>query len=246
MKVCYSITEISWDFNSNDRNTWGADFSPKEMNVELSMTNNELRGSITGANPIIDSPSMFLYIMRRNYCVIRMAYTGIASSSRLVLMSAPSNIFNSLNTGANQNNSTNNITYSSLQSLNSKTKQSWEDSIIAIPSTNTHGLSDDFNIFKLSDSLLSTYYLTNFTIAGTSSISKIINISHLINNSIVNTTITTNQNNSVSSQVSISDQMSYESFFETDPILREMDQRNNLILDQLNYIKSTKIVSNLV
>ena len=167
--LCQSVTDISWDFGNNDINSWGTDLAPKEINVELFQTNNELRGSITGPNPIIDSPSLFMHIMRRNYCVIRMAYSGSATTTRLLLLSTPTSIFNPIsnNNVSTQLNSSSspqvNISNSSLQNTDSKLRRSWEDTIIAISSSNVPGVSGEHSITKLVDSSLTTYYLANIS-----------------------------------------------------------------------------------
>jgi hypothetical protein len=80
--------DVSWDFN-NDRDTqgWG-NSTTEEMNMEVKSENGELRCSVIGFNPRLESPRLFLNISRRHYVVIRAKYVGAAQDARLLLRSA--------------------------------------------------------------------------------------------------------------------------------------------------------------
>jgi len=78
--------DISWDFDDGDRLGWG-NATVEEMQMEVRVEHDELRASIVGHYPNIDSPPMYLDITRRHYVVIRMMYYGSADSAQLMLKS---------------------------------------------------------------------------------------------------------------------------------------------------------------
>lgn len=166
LRVYISVTEISWDFDSKDVNGWGQE-ATKVINVEVTMTNNELRGNINGLNPIIDSPSLFMIVGRRNYCVIRMAYSGSAVLGRLLLLSSPTTTALSLSKlNKNSNNSSessSNVSYSTNQNLDFKLQKSWEDTVIVVPSSNIPATSDAHSIDKIADASYKTSYIANIS-----------------------------------------------------------------------------------
>lgn len=79
---------MSWDFN-NDRDLqgWG-NSTAEEMNMEVKSENGELRCSIIGFTPKVESPRLYLNISRRHYVVMRAKYIGAAKDARLLLRSA--------------------------------------------------------------------------------------------------------------------------------------------------------------
>ena len=84
--------DVSWDFNdNNDLLGWGNSTS-EEMNMEVKCENGELRCSIIGFAPKLESPRLFLNASRRHFVIIRAKYLGSAQDARLLLRSggAPS------------------------------------------------------------------------------------------------------------------------------------------------------------
>ena len=76
--------DVSWDFNSeNDRFRSGwVNATYSTIDLESRVDGGELRLSITGWNPRIDSPSLFLNITSRHYLIMRSRYGGIASNAQ--------------------------------------------------------------------------------------------------------------------------------------------------------------------
>ena len=96
--------DISWDFDGSDKGIilseytalvslcqlggW-ADATAEEMQMDVHVEGGELRGSIRGFSPHLDSPLMYLQTTRRHYVVIRMMYFGGADKAQLLLKYAP-------------------------------------------------------------------------------------------------------------------------------------------------------------
>ena len=82
--------DVSWDFNDNqDLQGWG-NSTAEEMNMEVKSVDGELRCSIIGFNPKLESPRLFLNVSRRHYVVMRAKYLGAAQDARLLLRSGGS------------------------------------------------------------------------------------------------------------------------------------------------------------
>jgi hypothetical protein len=81
--------DVSWDFNSlSDRFCSGwANATSSLIDLEKHVENGELRLSIVGWNPKLDSPSLFLNITSRHYLVMRARYSGIAKEAQWLLRS---------------------------------------------------------------------------------------------------------------------------------------------------------------
>lgn len=82
-------TDIAWEFNTDKnpyRSGWG---NASESMIDLSAKEEkgELRCSIVGYNPQLDSPNLFLTISQRHYLVMRSRYDGTATKARLLLRS---------------------------------------------------------------------------------------------------------------------------------------------------------------
>lgn len=86
--------DITWNFDTYpDRYKAGwANGSANSIKMEAAVAGGELRCSITGLNPVLDSPSLFLNVTNRHYIVMRAKYTGQSTQARLLLRSgvAPS------------------------------------------------------------------------------------------------------------------------------------------------------------
>lgn len=83
--------DIAWDFNNVGdyyRSGW-ANGSIATIGMESKVEYGELRLSIKGNNPKLDSPSLFLNVTNRHYVVMRMRYNGLANQARLLLRSGP-------------------------------------------------------------------------------------------------------------------------------------------------------------
>eukprot|EP01041_Mallomonas_annulata_P008232 gene8232-16928_t len=80
--------DISWDFNDGSFDGW-ANSTSEEMKMETRLENGELRASIEGWNPILDSPIMLIQTGNRHYAVMRMSYFGEASNANLLLRYGP-------------------------------------------------------------------------------------------------------------------------------------------------------------
>lgn len=79
--------DVSWDFNSpadSFISGW-ANATRELVDVDPRVESGELRLSITGWNPKIDSPSLLLNLTTRHYLVMRARYNGIASQAHWLL-----------------------------------------------------------------------------------------------------------------------------------------------------------------
>jgi hypothetical protein len=81
--------DVSWDFTNGDMGGWGNSTS-EEMQMELNSINDELRCSIVGVSPNIDSPLLFIDVTRRHYIVMRMMYFGNNRKAKFLLRSGVS------------------------------------------------------------------------------------------------------------------------------------------------------------
>ena len=77
--------DVAWEFDG-DRGGWG-NATAEEMQMEVRVENHEMRASIVGWEPAIDSPPLALEISRRHYVVLRMMYFGGADTAQLLLKS---------------------------------------------------------------------------------------------------------------------------------------------------------------
>ncbi|CAM9989648.1 unnamed protein product, partial [Ectocarpus fasciculatus] len=80
--------DVSWDFDGTDKGGW-ANATAEEMQMDVSVQGGELRGSIRGLSPRLDSPPLYLQTTRRHYVVIRMMYFGGAQKAQLLLKYGP-------------------------------------------------------------------------------------------------------------------------------------------------------------
>lgn len=79
--------DVSWDFNTDrDLQGWG-NSTAEEMNMEVKCENGELRCSIIGFSPKLESPRLFLNVSRRHFVIMRAKYIGAAQNARLLLRS---------------------------------------------------------------------------------------------------------------------------------------------------------------
>ena len=81
--------DVSWDFTKGDLSGWGNSTS-EEMQMEITSIMDELRCSIIGNAPNIDSPLLFLDVTRRHYIVMRMMYYGNNRKAKFLLRSGSS------------------------------------------------------------------------------------------------------------------------------------------------------------
>jgi hypothetical protein len=81
--------DVSWDFTGGDLSGW-ANSTSEEMQMEVTSIMDELRCSIVGASPNIDSPLLFLDVTRRHYIVMRMMYYGNNRKAKFLLRSGSS------------------------------------------------------------------------------------------------------------------------------------------------------------
>lgn len=82
--------DVSWDFNDNgDTLGWG-NSTTEEMNMEVKAENGELRCSIIGLSPKLESPRLFLNVSHRHYVIMRAKYLGAAQDARMLLRSGGS------------------------------------------------------------------------------------------------------------------------------------------------------------
>jgi hypothetical protein len=75
--------DVSWDFEESLEG-W-ANSTSQEMEMQVRVENGELRSSISGSNPHMDSPHLFITTTTRHYVVIRMMYMGAATTGNLLL-----------------------------------------------------------------------------------------------------------------------------------------------------------------
>mmetsp|Transcript_6182 Transcript_6182/g.8636 ORF Transcript_6182/g.8636 Transcript_6182/m.8636 type:complete len:1059 (+) Transcript_6182:817-3993(+) len=85
--------DISWDFDDNDviNSGWG-NATREQMDMEVKVREGELRCSIIGYSPKVESPNLFIETTPRHYLTFRTRYTGVASTARWLFRSgnAPS------------------------------------------------------------------------------------------------------------------------------------------------------------
>eukprot|EP00606_Chrysophyceae_sp_TOSAG23-5_P001108 GSChrysophyteH2.ASY1.ANO1.525.1 assembled CDS len=81
--------DVSWDFTNKDLGGWGNSTS-EEMQMEITSINDELRCSVVGTSPNIDSPLLFIDVTRRHYIVMRMMYFGNNRKAKFLLRSGTS------------------------------------------------------------------------------------------------------------------------------------------------------------
>eukprot|EP00605_Chrysophyceae_sp_TOSAG23-4_P000358 GSChrysophyteH1.ASY1.ANO1.405.1 assembled CDS len=81
--------DVSWDFTAGDLGGWG-NSTTEEMQMEITSINDELRCSVVGAAPNIDSPLLFIDVTRRHYIVMRMMYFGNNRKAKFLLRSGTS------------------------------------------------------------------------------------------------------------------------------------------------------------
>eukprot|EP01038_Epipyxis_sp_PR26KG_P006359 gene6359-8759_t len=88
--AAYAPIDVSWDFNNNEIISGWGNGTAEQMNMEVKVENGNLKCSIIGFHPVLESPSLFLTITRRHYIIIRALYSGIATKARILLRSGPS------------------------------------------------------------------------------------------------------------------------------------------------------------
>lgn len=69
--------DISWDFEENEKvsSGWG-NATSEQMDMEVTIGGGELRCSIKGPNPRIESPNLLLQVGSLHYVIIRAKYQG--------------------------------------------------------------------------------------------------------------------------------------------------------------------------
>ena len=69
--------DISWDFEENEKvsSGWG-NATSEQMDMEVTIGGGELRCSIKGPNPRIESPNLLLQVGNLHYIIIRARYQG--------------------------------------------------------------------------------------------------------------------------------------------------------------------------
>lgn len=77
--------DVSWDFDVDNSFDGWANSTAEEMHMEVKIENGELRGSVVGFQPFLESPQVYLEITTRHYVVVRMMYSGSATSARLLI-----------------------------------------------------------------------------------------------------------------------------------------------------------------
>lgn len=81
--------DVYWEFNKEgDLGGWG-NATSEEMQMELTVVNGEMRASIQGQTPNVDSPQLFITVTDRHYTIIRMMYFGSSPGARLLMRSGP-------------------------------------------------------------------------------------------------------------------------------------------------------------
>jgi hypothetical protein len=81
--------DVSWDFNNPfdpSKSGW-ANASKALTDVDSRVESGELRLSITGWKPKLDSPSLFLNLTTRHFLIMRARYNGIATQAQWLLRS---------------------------------------------------------------------------------------------------------------------------------------------------------------
>ena len=82
--------DVYWEFNvPGSLEGWG-NATAEQMQMELTVINGEMRGSIVGDNPKVDSPLLFIGVTDRHYTIIRMMYYGESYNARLLMRSGSS------------------------------------------------------------------------------------------------------------------------------------------------------------
>jgi hypothetical protein len=82
--------DVAWEFqDSVGLDGWG-NATASEMQMEVRVENDEMRASIVGWEPAIESPPLVLDVTRRHYVVFRMMYYGGADTAQLMLKSGAS------------------------------------------------------------------------------------------------------------------------------------------------------------
>ena len=79
--------DVSWDFLDNFEG-W-ANATAEEMQMQVSVESGELRASIIGDSPNMDSPLLKIDTTQRHFCVIRIQYLGGSSKASLMLRNGP-------------------------------------------------------------------------------------------------------------------------------------------------------------
>jgi hypothetical protein len=84
--------DVLWNFDQYpDPNKSGwANATSEVIDMETYVDKGELRCSITGWNPVLDSPALYLNITNRHYLVMRARYQGRATTANLLLRSGAS------------------------------------------------------------------------------------------------------------------------------------------------------------
>mmetsp|Transcript_14047 Transcript_14047/g.30832 ORF Transcript_14047/g.30832 Transcript_14047/m.30832 type:complete len:963 (-) Transcript_14047:82-2970(-) len=131
--------DVSWDFGDEDgRSGWG-NSTVEDMNMEVKAQGGELRCSIIGQSPFIESPRLFLNVTRRHVVVIRAKYLGSATEGRLMLRSG----------GAQS---------ADEQLLSGKAY--WADKHRVVPISGLDGGAAATDLALLADGLQESYYLS--------------------------------------------------------------------------------------
>ncbi|CAM9347203.1 unnamed protein product, partial [Phaeothamnion confervicola] len=75
--------EAAWEFLESTEG-WG-DAAAEEVGAELHHEGGSLVGTVTGPEPRLDSPPVWLRAIDRHYVALRMSYSGRATALRLEL-----------------------------------------------------------------------------------------------------------------------------------------------------------------
>jgi hypothetical protein len=132
--------DVSWDFTDRQGASGWGNSTSEVMNMEVKAEHGELRCSIIGHQPKLDSPSLFLNITSRHYVIIRAKYEGAAHDANLLLRSGG---------GPSPNQ----------QLL--LTRSYWEQRLPVIPFSSSIATSPLHDSSKLVDGLPQTYYLSS-------------------------------------------------------------------------------------
>ncbi len=134
--------DVSWNFETNNNYEGWANSTAEEMQIDSRIENGELRASVRGGNPNIDSPNLFIDVSKRHYVVIRMMYMGGETKGKLLLRSG------SIPSAGNAKNTDHSRNY-------------WYNEITATPISSSVTYGSSYSMDKITDNNVYSYYLSN-------------------------------------------------------------------------------------
>lgn len=79
--------DVSWDFELDETITPWGNATTEQRQMSTIVQSGELQCTIEGFEPTLDSPSLYLQVSDRHFVIMRIKYSGVATSARMLIRS---------------------------------------------------------------------------------------------------------------------------------------------------------------